>query len=42
LLAHIVDELDSRVGSQFSQENVIGGIVGVEDYSIAPLRIMDA
>jgi hypothetical protein len=41
-LAHIVDELDPRVGSQFSQENVIGGVLGVEDYSIAPLCIIDA
>ena len=42
LLAHIVDELDPRVGSQFRQECVIDGIVGVEDYSIAPLCIIDA
>ena len=32
----------SHVGSQFSEENVIAGILGVEDYSIAPFCIMDA
>jgi len=42
LLARIVDELDPCVGSQFLEEDVIDGIVGVEDYSIAPLCIMDA
>jgi hypothetical protein len=41
-LARIVDELDPCVGSQFLEEDVIDGIVGVEDYSIAPLCIMDA
>jgi hypothetical protein len=42
LLAHIVDELDARVGSQFLEDDVIDGIVGVEDYSIALLWIIDA
>jgi hypothetical protein len=42
LLAHIVDELDPCIGSQFLEEDVVDGIVGVEDYSIAPLCIMDA
>jgi hypothetical protein len=41
LLAHIVDDLDSCVGSQFVQQNAIDGIVGVEDYSTAPLPIID-
>jgi hypothetical protein len=42
LLAHCVDELDPRVGAQFRQTIVIDGILGVEDYSIAPLCIIDA
>jgi hypothetical protein len=42
LLAHIVDEFDPRVGSEFVQENAIDGVVGVEDYSIARLCVTDA
>ena len=42
LLAHIVDELDPWVGSQLRQESLIGGIVGGEDYAIAPLCIIEA
>jgi hypothetical protein len=42
LLVHIVDELDPRVGSQFLEEVVIDGVLGVEDYSVAPLCIIDA
>jgi hypothetical protein len=42
LLVHIVDELDPGVGSQFLEEIVIDGILGVEDYSIAALCIIDA
>jgi hypothetical protein len=42
LSVHIVDELDPCVGSQFLEEIVIDGVLGVEDYSIAPLCIIDA
>ena len=41
LLAHIVDELDPCVGSQFPEESLMGGIVGVENYCIGPLCIID-
>jgi hypothetical protein len=42
LLVHVVDELDPCIGSQFLEEIVIDGILAVEDYSIAPLCIVDA
>jgi hypothetical protein len=41
-LAHVVDELDPCVGAQFRQAFVVDGILGVEDYSIARPRIIDA
>src|SRR5262245_47816976 len=31
LLANIIDELDTRVGSKFLEESSVGGIVGVEN-----------
>jgi hypothetical protein len=42
LLVHIVDELDPCVGSQVLEKIVVDGVLGVEDYSIAPLCIIDA
>jgi len=42
LLAHIVDELDPWVGPQLRENIIIDGIVGVEDYCIAPVCIIDA
>jgi hypothetical protein len=41
LLAHIVDELDPCVGSEFPEESLMGGIVGVETYCIRPLCVID-
>jgi hypothetical protein len=42
LPAHSVDELDPRVGPQLLEEIVVDGILGVENYSIAPVCIIDA
>jgi hypothetical protein len=42
LLTHVVDELDPRVGSQLLKVIVVDGIVGVEDYSVAPVCIIEA
>jgi len=42
LLAHIVDELDPWVGPQLRENIIIDGIVGVEDYCIAPVCVIDA
>jgi len=42
LLVHIVDELDACIGSQLMEEILIDRILAVEDYSIAPLCIIDA
>jgi len=41
-LAHIVDELDPWVGPQLRENIIIDGIVGVEDYCIAPVCVIDA
>jgi hypothetical protein len=41
-LAHIVDELDPWVGPQLREYFIVDGIVGVEDYCIAPVCIIDA
>jgi hypothetical protein len=41
-LAHIVDDFDPWVGLQLPEAFVIDRIVGVEDYSVAPLCIIDA
>jgi hypothetical protein len=42
LLPHCVDELDPCVGPQLPEEIVVDGILGVEDYSIALVCVIDA
>ena len=42
LLVHIVDELDLWVGSQVLEGAVVDRVLGIEDYSLAPLCIIDA
>jgi hypothetical protein len=41
LLWRVVDELDPCVGSELLEEMVVDGIIGVENYSIVPLCIID-